>query len=102
MSVVEAGDVNRVALREPVEGTALTALALADAVARLAGTLAGAGIERGDRVALVLPNGPAFVQALLGVTALGAVAAPLNPAYTADEYAFYLGDLQPRALVVPA
>jgi acyl-CoA synthetase (AMP-forming)/AMP-acid ligase II len=102
MSVVEAGDADRFALREPSGGSGLTARALGDEVSRLAGALAGAGIERGDRVALVLPNGPAFVQALLAVTALGAAAAPLNPAYTTEEYAFYLADLAPRALVLPA
>ena len=102
MSVLEAGDPDRVALREPSGDSGLTARALGDEVSRLAGAFAGAGIERGDRVALVLPNGPAFVQALLGVTALGAAAAPLNPAYTTEEFAFYLDDLAPRALVLPA
>src|SRR5215471_810454 len=68
LSIVEAGDPNRVALREPSDGAGLTALALGDEAARLAGALAGAGVGRGDRVALVLPNGPAFVHALLGIT----------------------------------
>ena len=57
------------------------------------------GIGRGDRVALVLPNGPELAVAFLGVST-GAVAAPLNPGYRADEFAFYLTDLRPRALIV--
>ncbi len=69
---------------------------------QLAGRLCAVGVERGDRVAVVLPNGPEFVQVLLAITMLGAAAAPLNPAYTADEYSFYLGDLQPRLLLVLA
>ena len=42
------------------------------------------GVGRGDRVAIVLPNGPEMAAAFLGV-ASGAVAAPLNPAYEGHE-----------------
>src|SRR5581483_8184983 len=67
----------------------------------LAARLAALGIGRGDRVAIVLPNGPEIVATFLAVVHGGAVAAPLNPAYKADEFSFYFGDIQPRALVVP-
>ncbi|HET9596509.1 MAG TPA: AMP-binding protein, partial [Anaeromyxobacteraceae bacterium] len=59
------------------------------------------GIGRGDRVATVLGNGPEAAAAFLCVAA-GATAAPLNPAYRADEFRFYLEDLRARALVVEA
>jgi len=59
------------------------------------------GIGRGDRVALVLPNGPEAASAFVTV-ACGATTAPLNPAYKAEEFAFYLGDLNARALVTQA
>jgi acyl-CoA synthetase (AMP-forming)/AMP-acid ligase II/acyl carrier protein len=62
-------------------------------------TLRGAGIERQDRVALVLPNGPEMAVAFLGASCAAATA-PLNPAYGAEEYAFYLSDLGAKALVV--
>jgi oxalate---CoA ligase len=75
---------------------------LVEAGAGLAGKLRSIGVERGDRVAFVLPNGPEVVLMLFAVSALGAGAAPLNPAYTRDEYAFYLDDLGPRLLVLPA
>ena len=52
---------------------------LADDVAR---HLNASGVARGDRVALVIPEEPDLVPLLLGVAALGAAAAPLNPAYT--------------------
>jgi acyl-CoA synthetase (AMP-forming)/AMP-acid ligase II len=71
-------------------------------VETLAGRLAAAGVRRGDRVALALPNGPEFIQLLLAIATLGAAAAPLNPAYTPDEFAFYLGDVEPRLLLLPA
>ena len=64
-------------------------------------TLNGVGIGRGDPVAIVLPNGPAMASAFVSVAA-GAVAAPLNPTYRDEEYDFYLGDLNARALIVEA
>ena len=57
------------------------------------------GIGRGDRVAIVLPNGPEMAAAFLAV-ACGATTAPLNPAYRAEEFEFYLSDLQAKALIV--
>ena len=63
--------------------------------------LHGAGVGRGDRVAIVLPNGPEMASAFVTI-AQGAVTAPLNPAYTFDEFDFYLSDLKARAIVLPA
>jgi acyl-CoA synthetase (AMP-forming)/AMP-acid ligase II len=92
----------RAALVSPEDGDTIGYGALERRVLELAGRLASVGVGKGDRVALVLPNGPEFVQILFAITVLGAAAAPLNPAYTADEHGFYLDDLQPRLLVVPA
>ena len=61
--------------------------------------LAKAGLTRGHRVAVVLPNGPEMASAFATI-AQSAVIAPLNPAYREDEYAFYLADLKADALVV--
>ena len=93
---------DRPALVVPEDGQILTYGQVADRVASLAASLAGAGVGRGDRVALTLPNGPEMVQLLLAITALGAAAAPLNPAYTHSEYGFYLTDIAPRVFVIPA
>ena len=57
------------------------------------------GIGRGDRVAIVLPNGPEMAAVFIAV-AHGASTAPLNPAYRADELDFYLSDLGAKALIV--
>jgi acyl-CoA synthetase (AMP-forming)/AMP-acid ligase II len=57
------------------------------------------GIGRGDRVAMVLPNGPEMA-ALFVAASCGTTTAPLNPAYKADEFEFYLSDLNAKALVV--
>ncbi len=58
-------------------------------------------LARSDRVAVVLPNGPAMAVAFLGV-ASWATCAPLNPAFRSEEFRFYLGDLDAKAIVLPA
>lgn len=50
-----------------------------------AAALAGLGVKRGDRVALVLPNCPQFMIAQFAAWRLGAVVIPINPMYTGDE-----------------
>ncbi|MEC8061363.1 MAG: acyl--CoA ligase [Pseudomonadota bacterium] len=67
-----------------------------DAIGR---QLAGQGLGAGDRVAIVLPNGPEMAAAFLAVAAHMS-AAPLNPAYKQSEYAFYLEDLKPALVIV--
>ena len=89
------------ALVSPDDGVALTLDQLAEATDRLSGRLSALGVERGGRVALSLPNGPEIVVALLALARLGAAAAPLNPAYTAGEFRFYLEDIRPQLLLLP-
>jgi len=57
------------------------------------------GLGRNDRVALVLSNGPHTAAAFVAIAA-GATTAPLNPAYRAEEFEFYLRDLKANALIV--
>ena len=52
---------------------------------RFASALAGAGVRRGDRVALILPNCPQFLIAEMGAWKAGATVLPLNPLYTGSE-----------------
>lgn len=73
-------------------------LSLADGIA---GELFALGIERGDAVALVLPNGPEMAAAFLSLAAY-TTCAPLNPAYRAREFDFYLGDLDATAIIIEA
>ena len=61
--------------------------------------LRAADIGPDDRLAMVLPNGPAMAAAFVGFSPWCATA-PLNPAYKPDEFAFYLEDLDARALIV--
>ena len=64
-------------------------------------TLNDMGIGRGDRVGIVLPNCPEMATAFVAV-ASACTAAPLNMAYRADEFEFYLSDLKAKALIVAA
>ncbi|MGD9511120.1 MAG: acyl--CoA ligase [Geminicoccaceae bacterium] len=73
--------------------------ALRELVDATVATLNGLGIGRGDRVAIVLPNGPEMATAFVSV-ACGATTAPLNPAYREEEFEFYLSDLRAKALIV--
>jgi len=68
---------------------------------RTVAALRAFGVERNDRVAIVLPNGPEMATAFLTI-ACGATCAPLNPTYRAEEFEFYLSDLNARALVITA
>jgi acyl-CoA synthetase (AMP-forming)/AMP-acid ligase II/acyl carrier protein len=70
-------------------------------VVETAGTLRAMGIGRDDRVAIVLPNGAEMATAFLSVAA-ATTSAPLNPAYGAREFEFYLSDLDARAVIVDA
>ncbi|MEO0342469.1 MAG: acyl--CoA ligase [Pseudomonadota bacterium] len=64
-------------------------------------TLNGCGVGRGDRVAIVLPNGPDMASAFFAV-AQCATTAPLNPNYKVDEFEFYLEDLGAKAIILEA
>jgi acyl-CoA synthetase (AMP-forming)/AMP-acid ligase II len=79
--------------------TALTYAGLRDLNERTVVSLNQIGIGRGDRVAIVLPNGPEMAAAFVSI-ASGATTAPLNPAYRTEEFEFYLSDLGARALVI--
>jgi crotonobetaine/carnitine-CoA ligase len=57
----------------------------------LAAALHAAGVQPGDRVALVLPNCPVFLLAWTATTVMGAVAVCLDPRLTRDELEYALG-----------
>ena len=95
---IVAGNVSPRAIGAPgrgwMDGTALAAL-----TAEVRDVLNAAGIGRGDRIAIVMPNGPEMAACFLAVASC-CTAAPLNPAYKQDEFDFFLADLRPAALIV--
>jgi acyl-CoA synthetase (AMP-forming)/AMP-acid ligase II/surfactin synthase thioesterase subunit len=80
--------------RGPLDRGGLAAL-----VGSAAAELSARGIARGDRVALVVENGPEAATAFLSLAA-AAACAPLNPSYRRQELDFFLADLGARAVVV--
>src|SRR5437868_12491063 len=96
--LLETGAPRATAITSP-GGVPLTFDALRGLLSETHAALAGHGINPGDRVALVLDNGPEMATAFLCI-ATGATAAPLNPSYRAEEFEFYLTDLRAKLLVV--
>ena len=100
LDALNAAPGKRTAIIVPETGTYVTYDALREQVSAMADALAGAGIGRGDRVAIALPNGlPAIVSFL--AASIAGTAAPLNPGYRQEEFAFYLDDTNARVLLVP-
>jgi len=98
LDLLAAGDEAAPALLAP-DYPGLTFGALRANVAALAGQLQALGVGRGDRVAIAMGNGPQMAIAFLAA-ATAATAAPLNPRYRAEEFAFYYEDTRARALIV--
>ena len=73
---------------------------LRDTVTRLAGQLRAAGVASGDRVALVLPNGPATALSFLAAASVG-TAAPLNPRYREEELRRSFEELRVGVVIAP-
>jgi oxalate---CoA ligase len=80
--------------RAPLDHASLRAL-----IGATLASLNALAIGRNDRVAIVLANGPEMA-ACFAACACGVTSAPLNPAYRADEFEFYLSDLNAKALIV--
>jgi long-chain acyl-CoA synthetase len=59
-----------------------------------------AGVGKGDRVLVILPNIPEFVVSYMAVIGLGAVVVPVNPSYTPWELEYIVRDAEPKAAVL--
>ncbi|WP_119421737.1 class I adenylate-forming enzyme family protein [Desertibaculum subflavum] len=95
-----ARDSNALAL---VDGaTRLTYAELDRAVERVAGNLAGLGIGKGDRVAVILGNRREFVFAVLATARIGAVAVPIGTRNRLPENEYVLGHCGAKAVIFEA
>jgi malonyl-CoA/methylmalonyl-CoA synthetase len=77
----------------------LTYRELRKQVERSAAAIRDLGIAKGDRIALLLPKHPDFIELHLAAMALGAAVLPLNPAYRPEEIAYFLFDSETNLLV---
>jgi len=100
LGLFHAAPADQIALIQPESNVRVTYGALRQQVEGLADALAAAGVSRGDRVGIALPNGIPAVVTFLAASMAG-TAAPLNPAYKEDEFRFYLEDTNARLLLVP-
>ena len=66
-----------------------------------AGALRNAGLDRGERVAIVLENSPEYVIACFGALMAGGVAVPLGQQITGKRLATILNDCRPAILIAP-
>jgi acyl-CoA synthetase (AMP-forming)/AMP-acid ligase II len=91
---------DRSAIILPEQNLRVTYGGLRAQVEAVASALAAAGIGRGDRVGIALPNGLPTIVSFLAASVAG-TAAPLNPAYKEEEFRFYLEDTNARVLLLP-
>src|SRR6476620_1063735 len=97
-SLLEIGEPNHAALI--LADRAITYQQLDEQVDHAAEQLTNLGFRKGDRIGLAFPNGLEMIVTFLAASTVG-TAAPLNPAYTRDEFKFYLEDTAARGLIVP-
>src|SRR5207302_476527 len=81
-------------------GTKLSYAQLSSLANRFATGLQKLGIQKGDRVAVALPNIPQFPIAFFGALEAGAVVVPTNPLYTEREMQHQLADSGARGVVL--
>ena len=100
LELLDAGPASKTAVVLPEQRVEISYGALRAQVRELADQLMKAGISRGDRVGIALPNGLPMLVSFLAASVAG-TAAPLNPAYREDEFRFYLEDTAARVLILP-
>ena len=73
---------------------------LAEQACRVANGLLELGVNPGDRVVLLLPDGPEFVASFLGCVRMGAVAVPTNTGLRSADYDYLLRESAARVTIV--
>jgi acyl-CoA synthetase (AMP-forming)/AMP-acid ligase II len=82
-----------------IGGKRLTFSELDNRVERVAAALSRRGLRTGDRLAVLLPNGPEYIELVYACSRLGVIVVPLNARYSSREIDRVLKDTSPRALV---
>jgi acyl-CoA synthetase (AMP-forming)/AMP-acid ligase II len=82
-----------------IGGHRLTFRELHSRVERIAADLNRRGLRTGDRLAILLPNGPEYIELVYACSRLGVIVVPLNPRYSPREIDRVLKDTSPRGLV---
>jgi len=100
MDLIGRAPASATAIALPEQHLKITYGELRDQVHAVAERLAAAGVRRGDRIGIALPNGLPMIVSFLAASMAG-TAAPLNPGYKEDEFRFYLEDTAATVLILP-
>ena len=100
LGLIQAIPADQTAVIAPEQNIRITYGALRKQIQAVAEALAAAGVNRGDRVGIALPNGLPNIVTFLAASLAG-TAAPLNPGYKEDEFRFYLEDTNAKVLLLP-
>ena len=87
-------------LRDGQVETELTYHQLLSDITRFAAALLDMGVQKGDRVILLIPKSIISVVAHFAIQKIGAMAVPLNPGFKKNELEYLLGDAQARLIIV--
>src|SRR5580700_1620305 len=82
-----------------VDGAAVSFKALQERVKNIAATLAANGFAASDRLALLLPNTPEYIELIYACSWIGVTAVPINARLSAAEIDRVLQDAKPRGIV---
>ncbi|MCW2529476.1 MAG: putative fatty-acid--CoA ligase [Pseudonocardiales bacterium] len=82
-----------------LDGLRMTYRELWQKAGRVAGGLTGAGLTRGGRVAIVLPNGIDWCLAFFGTLLAGGIAVPVNPKLREHEVTYVLDDCSAEQVI---
>ena len=100
LGLIQAIPADQTALIAPDQNVRITYGELREQIQDVAEALAAAGVNRGDRIGIALPNGLPNIVTFLAASFVG-TAAPLNPTYKEDEFRFYLEDTNAKVLLLP-
>lgn len=81
-------------------GKTITYAELVAAVNRFASSLQTLGVQKGDRVAIMLPNCPQYVIAYYGILQAGAIVTQVNPMLVERELAYVLNDSGAETIII--
>src|SRR6201997_802140 len=81
------------------DGRRLTFRELHNRVEGIAGTLTSNGFRVGDRLAILLPNGPDYIELIYACSMLGLIVVPLNTRLSTKEIDGVLEDARPLGIV---
>ena len=81
------------------DGRSVTFLELDSRVRKIAAALRRRGFLGGDRLALLMPNGPDYIELIYACSLLGVIAVPINTRYAGAEIDRLLEDARPRGMI---